>query len=172
MKWTRLLSITALATILSACAQSASPPVVPHTAAPIAPPTAATVGQSWTPLFNGKDFSGFYTVFKTAKKSPDTDGYFKVETVDGEPAVHVMGFPVLETKRDFGYFVTEKEYGNFDLTFQYKWGEKKHPPRAEAKRDAGCIYFVDGADQVWPYGVECQVQEGDTGEVPAGDLSV
>jgi len=154
MKWTKMLAVAAMAMTLSVSGQTTS-----------APATAAAGDQGWTPLFNGKDFTGFYTVFKTAKKGPDTDGYFKVETVDGEPAVHVMGFPVLETKRDFGYFVTEKEYGDFDLKFQYKWGEKKHPPRAKAKRDAGCIYFVNGEDQVWPDGVECQVQEGDTGDL-------
>src|SRR5881628_2302540 len=86
---------------------------------------------TWTLLFNGKDLTGFYTFIKTPGKNNDADEYFKVEN----GAIHVMSFPVTENKRDFGYIRTDKEYDNYHLRFQYKWGQKKHLPRDKAKRD-------------------------------------
>ncbi len=51
------------------------------------------------------------------------------------------------------------------VRFQYKWGEKKFAPRTEAIRDTGVIFHMVGPHVVWPRGVECQVQEGDTGDI-------
>jgi hypothetical protein len=47
---------------------------------------------------------------------------------------------------------------------EFKWGEKKYPPRENAVRDNGICYYVVAADKVWPRSVECQVQEGDCGD--------
>jgi hypothetical protein len=32
-------------------------------------------------------------------------------------------------------------------------------------RDAGVILHVHGEEKIWPFGVECQIQEGDTGDI-------
>ncbi len=125
----------------------------------------AATNEGWTPLFDGTDLAGFHTFIKTVGLDNDPEGYFKVEQVDGSPAVHVMDLPVRAERRDFGYFITDKEYGNFQLRFEYKWGVKKHAPRTKSPRDAGCLYFVNGPDKVWPDSVECQVEEGDTGDL-------
>src|SRR4029079_15584035 len=67
---------------------------------------------------------------------------------------------------DFGYLVTEKKYANFHLFFEFKWGEKKWPPRENAKRDGGVLYHADfySGDKVWPRSLEFQIQEGDCGD--------
>src|SRR4051794_14980648 len=71
-------------------------------------------------LFNGKDLSGWYT-FITHKDGADarTDpkGIFKVE--DG--VIHVSG-------EEFGCLITEKEFENYRLIVEFKWGTKKWPP--------------------------------------------
>ena len=70
-----------------------------------------------------------------------------------------------KSKQPHGYIVTEKEYSNYHLRFQYKWGKKKFGDKVDAKRDCGLLYHVIGKDGVWPKSVECQVQEGDTGDI-------
>src|SRR5689334_22985868 len=62
---------------------------------------------AWQLLFNGHNLDGFYTFIKTPGKNADPIGYFKVEN----NAIHVMGFPLTEEKRDFGYICTENEFG-------------------------------------------------------------
>ena len=65
----------------------------------------------------------------------------------------------------FGYISTVQEYSNYHLRFEYKWGTNRFGSRKDAKRDAGVIYHMFGKDNVWPSGVECQVQETDTGDI-------
>jgi len=73
--------------------------------------------------------------------------------------LHVSG-------EEFGYAVTEKSYKEFHLSLEFKWGEKKYPPRENDKRDAGILYFVQNTkgDKVWPQAIEFQIQEGDCGD--------
>ncbi len=73
--------------------------------------------------------------------------------------IHVSG-------QDFGYMVTEKKYANFHLTLEFKWGEKKYPPREKEKRDGGVLYQVNfyNGDKIWPRSIEFQIQEGDCGD--------
>ena len=53
-------------------------------------------------LFNGKNLDGFYTFLEKQGKNNDPDHVFRVEN----GAVHVSG-------TEFGYFITEKEYGDY-----------------------------------------------------------
>jgi hypothetical protein len=46
-----------------------------------------------------------------------------------------------------------------------KWGVKKFKPREESVRDAGVLFHVFGNENIWPAGIECQIQEGDTGDL-------
>lgn len=64
-----------------------------------------------------------------------------------------------------GYIVTEKEYSNYHLRLEYKWGEKHFQPRMKTRRDAGIMYHVVGKDGVWPRCIECQIQENDVGDI-------
>jgi 3-keto-disaccharide hydrolase len=115
----------------------------------------ARAGQSKTvQLFNGKNFEGWYIFIPGQEKNKDPLGIFKIE--DG--VIHVSG-------EKFAYLSTEKEYENYKLTLEFKWGEKRYPPRENAKRDAGVLYHCVGQDKVWMKSLECQIQEGDCGDM-------
>ena len=64
------------------------------------------------PLFNGKDLTGLYTWLKDTK----TEDPRKVFTVD-DGMIHVSGDGV-------GYVATEKEYRDYHLIVEYKWGKR------------------------------------------------
>lgn len=121
----------------------------------------AALTTDWTPLFNGKDLSGFYTFVNRQPKNTDPEGYYKV--TDG--TIHVLGLPATEARKEFGYFATEKSYSNFHLRAQYKWGQTKFAPRLTLPRDSGVLFHMNDTDRIWPRSIECQVQEGDTGEM-------
>lgn len=107
-------------------------------------------------LFNGNDLSGWYTFIRYPDKSDprsDPKGIFKVEN----GAIHVSG-------QHFGCLTTLKEYENYRLKLEFKWGTKKWPPREKAVRDAGILMHMVGPDKVWPRSIECQIQEHDTGD--------
>jgi hypothetical protein len=116
-------------------------------------PSAAGRG---TPLFNGRDFTGFYTWLKTQGVDRDPDGVFAV--ANGE--VRVSG-------REFGYFATKRDYENYRLTAEFKWGVEAHPPRKDNARDSGILFHVQGPDAVWPKSIEFQIIEGGTGDILA-----
>ena len=114
---------------------------------------ACSHGQEYTQLFNGKNLDGWYSYFNAEGKNNDTGHVFSV--ADG--LLHITG-------KQFGYIVTERSYANFHLVAEFKWGEKKYPPRENDKRDNGIVYYVSQQDHVWPRGIECQIQEGDCGD--------
>jgi hypothetical protein len=105
-------------------------------------------------LFNGKDLSGFYTYLKPHGKNADPNKVFTV--ADG--VIRVSG-------QDFGYFATEKEYENYHLTVEFKWGQETHEPRKGKARDSGLLFHMVGEDKVWPKSHEYQIMEGMTGEL-------
>lgn len=109
-------------------------------------------------LFNGTDLKGWYTFLNTKGKNNDPD---KVFTVNNK-MLHITG-------QEFGYMATEKSYKDFHLVVEFKWGAKKYPPRDAdtTKRDNGICFFIpaNGTDKVWPKSIECQIQEGDVGDI-------
>jgi len=109
------------------------------------------------PLFNGKNLDGWYTFLNTKGRNNDPEKIFLVEN----GLLHISG-------KEFGYIATDKTYKNFLLVVEFKWGVKKYPPREadSVKRDNGiCYYFpANEKDTVWPKSIECQIQEGDTGD--------
>src|SRR5690348_10646110 len=72
--------------------------------------------SGWTPIFNGKDFSGFYIVSRGSKKNEDPNHLFQVH--DG--MIHMYKDAPDKSKQPFGYIITEKEFSNYHLRFQYK----------------------------------------------------
>lgn len=129
------------------------------------PPTASSarqtaMGEGWTPLFNGRNLEGWYTWLPSTGRNTDPKRVFDVH----DEMLHILNIPVTGQDEEFGYVATENEYGNYRLRFQYRWGARRFAPRANDKRDSGLLYHVVGPDTVWPRSVECQVQEGDTGD--------
>ncbi|HEY1378094.1 MAG TPA: DUF1080 domain-containing protein, partial [Gemmataceae bacterium] len=114
----------------------------------------ADAGGRATQLFNGKDLTGFYTYLRDVGKNTDPKKVFTV--TDG--AIHVSG-------EAFGYLATEKEYENYHLTVEFRWGEKTHAPRADNARDSGVLLHMTGEDRVWPQCIEFQMIEGGTGDI-------
>lgn len=105
-------------------------------------------------LWNGKDLRGFYTFLKDAGKNNDPDGVFRVH--DG--MLHVSG-------KEYGYVATEREYENFHLSLEFKWGEATWAPRETKARDSGLLFHMQGPDKVWPRSIEFQIIEGGTGDL-------
>ncbi len=132
-------------------------------------PRTEKAADDWTPIFNGKDLEGWYTFLPSTGKNNDPKGVFKVH----DNMIHILDIPVTDEDEEFGYIATEKEYSNYHIRFEYKWGQLRFAPRAETKRDSGILYHVVGPDKVWPRSVECQVQETDTGDFwLVGDTAV
>ncbi len=121
-------------------------------------PDAQALG-GWETLFNGTDLTGWYSYLPSQGTNRDPEGVFRAEN----GVLHVLG---VENKgaREFGYLATEQSYRDYHLRLEFRWGAKRFAPRADKKRDSGVIYHVTGRDQVWPQGVEYQIQEGDTGD--------
>jgi hypothetical protein len=151
----------------------------------IAACVSASAAEKWQSLFSGKDFTGWDTFMATPDSSWDVPGLkrdengkylepvglnrdplhvFTVETVDGAPAIHVSG-------QGFGTMTTQREYGNFHLRLQMKWGEKKWGSKSKAPRDCGLLYFAHGElgfdHKMWPRSIEFQIQEHDIGDLYA-----
>ena len=115
-----------------------------------------TYAEDYTNLFNGKNLDG-WDIFLTGKSmNNDSEQNFVVQQ-DG--SVYVKG-------KELGYIRTKKGLTNYHFVVEFKWGEKKWPPRENAKRDAGICYNIpdNEPDSIWPKSIECQIQEGDTGD--------
>lgn len=109
----------------------------------------------FTEIFNGKNLTGWHTLLKDIGQNTDPGNNFRIK----DKMLHVIG-------KYLGYAITEKPYNNYHFKVDFKWGEKKWPPRENAKRDAGICYNipVNEPDSIWPQSIECQIQEGDTGD--------
>ena len=104
-------------------------------------------------LFDGKDLSGFDTFLPGTGLNSDPNHVFTVE--DG--VVHVSG-------TEMGYFITRKDYRNYYLRAEFKWGAGTYAPRVGQARDSGILYNIQGPNKVWPRSVEFQINEGCTGD--------
>jgi len=125
----------------------------------------ATFAQEsdWRAIFNGKDLKDWDTYLRTAPGSADTtpiglnkDPHQVFSVVDG--MMRISG-------QDWGGIAYKESFSNYHLRFQIKWGEKKWPPRANAKRDGGLLFHAsepyDFGTKSWMRSIELQIQEGD-----------
>ncbi|KAA5825202.1 DUF1080 domain-containing protein [Algibacter amylolyticus] len=70
-----------------------------------------------------------------------------------------------KTAAPYGIAVTKKAYKDYDLKFEFKWGERRFEPRLEKIRDAGLLYHCPIGTYAWPPSLEYQIQEGDCGDL-------
>ena len=117
--------------------------------------------EAWKQLFNGTSLAGWQPQVDGLPLGQDPSRVFSVR----EGTIHAYAASKTTETVPFGFLATTNEYENFALSFEFRWGEKKFPPRATEKRDAGLLFFVHGQSKVWPRCVELQVQEGDTGDI-------
>jgi hypothetical protein len=130
-------------------------------AAMVASAEDATPG--WEPIFNGKNLDGWSVHFasKAPADAPPASSIFEVK--NGE--IHAYPTQTAGTEQPNAYILTDADHKDYVLSLEYKWGEKKFPPRLNNVRDAGLLYHVHRArPSDWPACVEAQIQEGDTGD--------
>lgn len=118
--------------------------------------------SGWTSLFNGRDLAGWETWLAPHGLNVDPTQVFTVVQVDGKPAIRISG-------ELFGALTGPQEYGDFHLRLEFKWGERKWPPRENVARDSGILYYAVGEhgaspNKAWMRSLECQVQEHDVGD--------
>lgn len=113
------------------------------------PETKGKEDNGWIKLFNGKDLSG-WTVFLDPKKEADPTKVFTVQ--DG--VLVCEGSP-------FGYLITDKEYENYVLKLQWRWGKKVHGKG----RNSGVFVHVVGPNKIWPKSVEAQLMADHAGDI-------
>lgn len=136
----------------------------------------------WKQLFNGKDLAGWDTWLGRPHESvtgldlkkddkgkytepvglnKDVKKVYTVTQVDGKPAIRISG-------EIFGALTSKDEFENYHFKLEFKWGEKKWPPRETAVRDSGLLYHCVGphgaAGTFWMQSPECQIQEKDCGD--------
>lgn len=123
----------------------------------------AADSAGWKPIFNGKDLKGWSAHYasKTPEGAPPVASLFKVEK--GE--IRFYPTQAAGSTQPPAYLITDAEFKDYVVSLEYKWGEKKFPPRADLQRDSGLLYHVyaERADN-WPRSGEAQIQEGDTGD--------
>jgi len=119
-------------------------------------------------LFNGKDLAGWDTWLGAPKKGEkaiglnlDPDKVYTVVMEDGKPALRISG-------QTFGALTTKAEYANYHFKVEFKWGEKRWPPREKVVRDSGLLYHCVGEQGAqgtfWMRSQELQIQEKDCGD--------
>ena len=110
-------------------------------------------------LFNGKNLDGWYsyttqTKFENPGIFTAVDGMLRVSGGSGDTAY-------------YGGLVTKKSYGNYKLTFNYKWGGPTYGKRKDKARDSGVLLHCVGPNEPGPWmtSYEFQIIEGGTGDI-------
>jgi hypothetical protein len=128
----------------------------------------------WKQLFNGKDLSGWDTYIgpdlddagKPITGTPvglnnDPRQVFSVVEDHGENVIRISG-------ENWGAISTKKEYQNFHLQLQFKWGALSWGQKKGKKKDSGLLYHSVGkygADYgAWMRSQEFQIEEGNCGD--------
>ncbi len=128
----------------------------------------------WELLFNGKNLNGWDTYIgpdlndsgKFISAQPiglnnDPRHVFTIVKVDGENLIRISG-------ENWGAITTLKEYEDYHLQLQFKWGTLTWGQKKGKKRDSGLLYHSvgkRGADYgAWMRSQEFQIEETNTGD--------
>lgn len=123
--------------------------------------SVALAEDGWQSLFNGKDLTGWSVTLQKLPPGEDPDRLVQVR--DG--VIRMYADTAADAVVPFGVITHESIFSRFHLSFEYKWNGRRFAPRADKLRDAGVLYHSHATDVVWPTSVECQIQEGDTGDI-------
>jgi hypothetical protein len=123
----------------------------------------AQVSKNTIHLFNGKNFDGWYKFIKDRGRDSDPKNVFTVKN----GIINISG-------EEWGCITTDKEYSNYRLVIEYKWGNKTYGSRDGKARDNGILFHSKGEDGgysgTWMHSIECNVIEGGTGDfIVVGD---
>lgn len=120
--------------------------------------------SSWQPLFDGRTTEG-WSYFQGGREQKPPPGHVRA----GAGELHFLnGVRPSSEPVPFGYLATARAFHNFQLQLEYRWGERRYPPRAFAKRNSGIMYhlFPDPAPAT-ESAVEFQLQESNVGDILA-----
>lgn len=111
-----------------------------------------------TSLFNGHNLKGWYTFVQKRGKNIDPKNVFTV--VDQQ--IRISG-------EEWGCITTKKQYENYRLALEFRWGGKTEGNRIDKARDSGLLLHSTGEDGgsagIWMHSIECQIIEGGTGDI-------
>lgn len=115
-------------------------------------------GQSKTiKLFNGQNLDGWYKFLQNRGRNNDPDNVFTVKN----GIIHISG-------KEMGCITTEKEFENYKISIEYKWGSNTYGGREGKARDSGLLMHSIGTDGafggIWMHSIECNIIEGGTGD--------
>ena len=131
-----------------------------------AEPISASENSGWKFLFNGKDLAGWDKYIAVSEGSGpilpnhDPKGVFTVTNLNGETVIHVSG-------EQYGAITTHDVFENFHARLQFKWGERRWPPRAMLGRDSGLLYCCVGKPNPatgWMTSIENNIMERGVGQ--------
>jgi len=108
-------------------------------------------------LFNGKNLDGLY-VWNRGTAYEDPRKIFTVK--DG--MLHISG-------DGYGGLITKKDYRDYHMVIEFKWGEKTWGKREDRARDSGVLFHCHGPDggygDTWMASIEAQIIEGGVGDI-------
>lgn len=130
--------------------------------------------KGWTPLFNGKDLTGWDTYLRAT----NIIGYVEDPNLPYEPPIGLNNDPlkvftinngILRISGEaWGAMTTKKSYSNYHLRFETMWGEQKYYPKDTALRDAGLLFHCTGPFdfmfKCWMRSLEMQIEETNIGD--------
>lgn len=109
-------------------------------------------------LFNGRDFSGWYTWLKGRGRNVDPKGVFSVTN----GVIHITG-------EEFGALVSEEEFSDYHLSLEYRFlGGRQFGGKQGWAPDSGILFHSTGPDGAfwgtWMESVEANIILGATGD--------
>ncbi|SRR5260221_1347537 len=136
--------------------------------------TTTNKKDHWKQLFNGKDLAGWDTYIgpdlddngKPINGQPlglnnDPRHVFTIVKDNGENIIRISG-------ENWGAISTKKEYENYHMQLQFKWGALSWGQKKGKKKDSGLLYHSVGkygADYgAWMRSQEFQIEEGNCGD--------
>ncbi len=128
--------------------------------------------ENWEVLFDGSSLDDWDTYLGARRIQGDTTvtvplglnvdtSVFKIVHQGGENVLRISG-------EIWGGISTKREFENYHLQLQFKWGELRWYPKENDRRDSGLLYHGVGehgkGDGYWLRSQEFQIQEGDCGD--------
>lgn len=108
-------------------------------------------------LFNGRNFDGWYKFVAKRNAGEDPKNVFTI--VDS--MIRISG-------EEWGCITTDREFGNYKIAIEFKWGDKTFGGRAKKSRDSGFLFSSNGKDGefagLWMPSLEVNINEGGTGD--------
>lgn len=116
-------------------------------------------------LFSGKNRDGWYKFLQQSGRDKDEKKVFSVT----KGMIRIGG-------EEWGCITTNKEFKNYFLVAEYKWGGKTFAPRINNAGDCRILLHSNGPDGgsqgIWMRSIECQIIEGGTSDfIVVGDSS-